>query len=337
MATIENLSPGDRLSGPMVFTVTEVCWDPEVARRAEVALVDCRGNELRLVDYEGAKISIDWKRNHRYRISRCAVQAGGGGYALELSPSKRTEIDSIGPIERTAGILVIGDTHVGRTTHPRTGETIDPIGAFSAAVDYGIEQDVDAVVHVGDIFHDTATAVQAKAVEQRVFDPLAEAGIPFYYVRGNHSAEPGDELLASRDSVQVSRIDTSGISVKSTVRLFGIDHHPEGKLRWHTLEFPNAVSEPVSILILHQTLEQLSGPGRKSVDLYQIQRRFGSQFDSVVSGHHHDARSKKWRGVPVMYAGAAERMSKNVDPVDRVAWLLTVRDEAIAFEQYDIP
>ena len=38
-----------------------------------------------------------------------------------------------------------------------------------------------------------------------------------------------------------------------------------------------------------------------------------------------------------MYTGAAERMSKKSRPVDRVAWLLLVRDGSISIEQYDIP
>ncbi|MCU4974955.1 metallophosphoesterase [Halobacteria archaeon AArc-m2/3/4] len=232
---------------------------------------------------------------------------------------------------------MIGDTHVGRTKHPKTGEKIDPIEAFSTAVEYGIEQGVDAVIHVGDIFHDSATPVQAMLVDQHIFEPLAEAEIPFYYVRGNHAASSGDKILANREGEWVSNLDTAGISVGSDVRFFGIDHHPEGNLPWSDLIFPDVVRESVSVLVVHQTLEQLSSPGPKSVDLDRIQRRFGNEFDFIVSGHHHDASYIEWRNVPVLYTGAAERMSKNADPVDRVAWLLTIRDGSVVHEQYDIP
>ncbi len=320
----------------MAVEVTNVDWNPEKSRRAEVALVDTAGTPLRLVDYEGAENPTDWKERHRYRISRCRVQTGGGGYALELAPSKKTRIEPLGPAEQCTKLLVIGDTHVGRTEHPRTGEKIDPIGAFATAVDYGIEQGVDAVVHVGDIFHDTATPVQAAFVDVNVFDPLTDAEIPFYYVRGNHTATPGDEVLSERGET-VFHLDTEGVAVGASTRVFGIDHHAEGRLPWSALAFPDSVSEPVNVLVVHQTLEQLSGRGPRSVDLGRVLRRSGSQFDLVISGHHHDASRGDWRGTTVMYVGAAERMSTNKNPTDRVAWILTVENESVSSERYEIP
>ncbi len=302
-----------------------------------VSLVDTAGNPLRLIDYEGAEIPVDWKTKYRYQVSRCKVQKGGGGYDLELAPSKRTRIEPLGSANEYTRILVIGDTHVGRTKHPRTGETINPIDAFSTAVEYGIERRVDAVVHVGDIFHDTATPVQAKLVDLTVFAPLAEADIPFYYVRGNHSASAGDEVLEDRDGPLVFNLDTHGVSVGPGIRLFGIDHYAEGNIPWSRLTFPDSIRESVRILVLHQTLEQISGRGPKSVDLSQVQRRFGNQFDFVVSGHHHDATRIDWESIGVMYTGASERMSTNNDPVDRVAWLLTIESGSVTCEQYDIP
>ncbi|QSG16362.1 metallophosphoesterase family protein [Halapricum desulfuricans] len=307
------------------------------SRQAEVSLVDTAGTPLRLIDYEGAETQVDWKAGYQYQISRCKAQKGGGGYDLELAPSKRTRITPLGPVEECTRILIVGDTHVGRTKHPRTGEKIDPIDAFSTAVAYGIERSVDAVVHVGDIFHDTATPVQALFVDQTVFDPLADAGIPFYYVRGNHQSTAGNELLEDRDGTLASNIDTSGVSVNSTLRLFGINHHPEGDLQYDNLEFPDTVIESTSILVLHQTLAQLTDRGTKSVDLDQIIGQFSNRFDFILCGHHHDATRQDWCGVPVMYTGAVERMSTNTDPTDRVAWLLTVADDSVSCEQYNIP
>lgn len=321
----------------MVVGVTDVEWDQKKSRRAYVTLADTDGNRLGFVDYAGADISTDWTVAHRYRISRCHVQDGSEGTDFELAPSKRTQIEPLGPVQDCTRILVVGDTHIGRTSHPKTGEDIDPIGSFSAAVDYGIDQNVDAVVHAGDIFHETATQVGAFFTDGDVFEPLASAEIPFYYVRGNHSAAAGDAILSKRDGTVAVNLDTAGTTVGPSVRLFGIDHHPEGDLPWADLEFPGSVPESVSILVVHQTLEQLSGRGPKSVDLSRIRSRYGGQFDCIVAGHHHDAMHETWRGIPVLYTGAAERMSTNNDSDDRVAWLLTVVNGRVACEQYKIP
>jgi len=57
----------------------------------------------------------------------------------------------------------------------------------------------------------------------------------------------------------------------------------------------------------------------------------------MVSGYHHDAVRTDEKGSIVMYAEAAERMSKNNNPDDRVAWLVQIGNELVAFDRYDIP
>lgn len=321
----------------MVVEVTDVNWNAGVSRRAEVDLIDTDDNELQLVDFEGADQTVRWKPYHRYRISKCNVRKSATGDEIELAPSKRTVIEPLGPNAESTRLLIIGDTHIGRTEHPGNGETIDPLGAFITATEYGIQRDVDAVVHVGDIFHDNATPLKAKLAQKEAFDPLGEAKIPFYYVRGNHGSSAGDKLLDKIDGDIAVNLDQDGSTVEGDIRLFGIDHYPEGELPWGDLTFPPAIPEPTSILVLHQTIKQLSGPGPKSVNLNRISRQYGGKFDFVFSGHHHDAIRSKWAGVPVMYTGATEHMSTNKDPVDRVSWLLTVTNGSVTCERYDLP
>jgi hypothetical protein len=93
LITVDDLSPGRSLPGSIVVEVTDVNWNVE-SRRAEVKLIDPAGNELRLIDYDGANISIDWTPGHRYKISRCGVQKGGGGFDVELAPSKKNSTHS---------------------------------------------------------------------------------------------------------------------------------------------------------------------------------------------------------------------------------------------------
>ena len=330
---MSDLTAGQPLPGPMVVAVTEVDWDPGISRRAEVELIDTVGNSLRLIDYEGAELSVDWQPNHRYRISHCNVNEGSRG--VELAPSKRTVVEPLGACTDSTRILLVGDTHLGRRKHPKTGAEIDPLNAFAAAIQYGVNRDVAAVVHVGDIFHDSATPSQAILARQEVFDPLREAGIPFYYVKGNHGFEDGDRLLDELEGVV--NLDTDGVTVGDDVRVFGVNHYPGGEIPWEALTFPSSVVEQVSILVLHQTLEQLTGVGNGCVDVGRIQQQFNGRFDLIVSGHHHDAIVQNWNGVPIMYTGAAERMSTNKDPTDRIVWLLAVNHGKLSYEQYQIP
>ena len=135
----------------------------------------------------------------------------------------------------------------------------------------------------------------------------------------------------------MANLDPSGVPVNSQVRIFGLNHHKYGNISRNDLAYPNLVPEPLSILVLHQTIEQLSGHGPDTVDLERINREYGGQFDFILAGHHHDADRIDWGDIPVMYTGAAEHMSTNDDPDDRIAWLLTIENNSIVCDRYDIP
>lgn len=337
LVTVDDLTAGGTLPEPIIVEVVSVDWHPGKKRRAEVELRDTAQNSLKLIDYEGAEILANWEKNHQYRISSCNVTARGRGHDIQLAPSKRTVVEPLDSTQQSTQVLVVGDTHIGRTEHPKTKEEIDPLGALIAAAEYSVDQEIDAVVHAGDVFHGNTTRIQALRTRQRVFERLNEAGIPFYYVRGNHESTPGNRLLNDLEGTAVFNLSTTMTAVGTDVQLFGIDHHPEEDFPWGDLVFSKNGCGRVSILVLHQTLRQLSANQAKSIDLSRIQRRFDGTFDFVVSGHHHDATTGSWNGTPVMYTGAAERMSTNKDPTDRVAWLLTVTDKSISYERYDIP
>jgi hypothetical protein len=61
-----------------------------------------------------------------------------------------------------------------------------------------------------------------------------------------------------------------------------------------------------------------------------LQRIFGT-------GHHHDATRQEYNGVPLLYTGAAEHMSTNENPIDRVVWLVQIQNESVSIDRYDIP
>lgn len=336
MVTIEGLLPNTALSEPIELIVTDVDWSVP-SRRAEVTLEDMDGTPVRFVDYTGADLSVDWTPSGRYRIAGCRVHSDGTEGGVYLAGTKRTEITPVDSEEDPVQLLIVGDTHIGRTIHPGTGVDIDPIAAFASAAEFAIEQQVDAVVHVGDIFHESVTAGQAGFTLIDVLQPLAEAEIPFYYIEGNHSGELGQRILAGDDAQSAVHLDSSGVSVGSSVRVYGVDHIPGESFQSAGIQFGTPDPDEVSILVLHQTLEQLSGASAKSIDLHDLQAAFGGPFDAVVCGHHHDAKHETWLGKPLLYTGASEHMSTNENASDRVAWLLTVRAESVSVERYDIP
>lgn len=337
VVTVDDLMVGRRLPGPIEVTVTDVVWNPVKRRRALVEFVDARGNESRIVDYERAGIDENWKEGYRYRVSNCRVNQGGGSFEIELSTSKATSIVALGLASPQTRILVVGDTHIGRTVHPGTGDPIDPLGAFQQAIERGISESVDAMIHVGDLLHETATPGVIELVKQQVLTEFVSHDLPLLYVHGNHAVDAEKQLFRNFGGEYHIHLDTRGHTVSYGVRVYGFDHHESGDIPWEHVEFPNRMHEQVSILVLHQTLEQLSGPKSDAVDLRRIQGCAPGHFDAIFCGHHHDVRTLDWNGSRVVYTGAAEHLSTLADPLDRVAWIVTIDGGSIDIQPFTIP
>jgi DNA repair exonuclease SbcCD nuclease subunit len=98
-------------------------------------------------------------------------------------------------------LLVTSDTHVGLVNDP--GGRYDPnyqwqyaLG-LSGVVSLAIVHDVDAILHVGDIFNSEDPPSWAVTTVRAEFKRAHEAGIPIYYVAGNHDTTGADRY--SRD------------------------------------------------------------------------------------------------------------------------------------------
>ena len=90
-------------------------------------------------------------------------------------------------------VIHTGDTHIGYAQYHSPVRRQDFLDAFDAVVDDAIDDDVDAVVHAGDLFHDRRPALSDLMGTIRVLRRLADAAIPFLAVVGNHEAARGGQ------------------------------------------------------------------------------------------------------------------------------------------------
>ena len=108
------------------------------------------------------------------------------------------------PSQRSVKILHVADTHLGYSRRPEerkvdTSDELNAAQAFERVGEIAVKQDVDAVVHAGDIFDDNVGKEHLRVFEE-VVGRLDEAGIGFYFVIGNHGARtangPGINAVA---------------------------------------------------------------------------------------------------------------------------------------------
>ncbi|MDH3222274.1 MAG: metallophosphoesterase, partial [Gemmatimonadota bacterium] len=88
-------------------------------------------------------------------------------------------------------ILVLGDTHLGfdeslspRVRRRRRGP--DFMASFKAALVPALRREVDAVIHLGDVFHRPSPPPSLVFQAFRLLEPVVASGIPVFVVPGNH-------------------------------------------------------------------------------------------------------------------------------------------------------
>jgi len=327
-----DLVVGADLPGAFEATAIDITTDTARNRRAEITLEDDAGHQVLLVDYAGAKLDVDWREGTRYRITNCRVQAGDQYHRVTLAPAKRTTVTAVDATNAHATLLILGDTHVGRTRHPGDGSQIDPTTAFQNAITVARVLDVDAVVHTGDIFHDDGVSQpELDAVDEGVFAQLAADEIPFYFVTGNHGTRASQQFLRKQTAQRdlVTNLTTASANIRGAVQLCGVNRSHDGTFDASAHDFPTITAER-GVLVLHHTVRQLQ-PGHLQnpnsgweIDLDDLPLGGPSGFDLVAAGHHHSAKRKPVGDDEAVYIGAAEPMSTQPDADDGLVWLLTI-------------
>ena len=340
MVSVDDLSAGRSLPAPMVVKVTDVNWTTRKSRRAEVALTDTGGNPLRLVDYEGADISVDWTVNHRYRISQCGVNRGGGGYDLELAPSKKTTVEELGRAQEATRLLVIGDSHVGYRHRPQSdkptwAKDVNARDTFTRCLQRARDAKVDGVIHAGDIFDHHNTKGDRNRVGQEIARTV-ESDVAFYYVFGNHDDKQGRDLLQSTPGIHLAE-RTSYIS-KHLVKLQGVDH--AGKS--FPASAPTAtvqVDKGPNILVIHETPYPVIDESGTLVYQNDVNKADISGYietasydiDLVITGHLHVANQLTLQDsdIPVIVTGSTIPISTYKKDSRPSTWLLTVTEDEL--------
>lgn len=338
MTTVDDLIPGRSLPGPITVRVADIDWCPANSRRAEVELIDEKGNPIQLVDFEGADISADWKKDHHYRISRCGVSKGSRGYDLALTPSKKTRIKHIGEITQTTQVFILGDTHVGYRHRPQGSKAnwargVNGQEVFSRCMQRAREAEVEAIVHTGDVFDHHNTRRDRNRVREEISRTVS-SGIPFYYIYGNHDNKQARQLLDSTSGIHLSE---DSIKVGDPpVNLIGIDHSGQ--------DFPSESSNfsvdsfrHLNIVIIHDTphpvvnnrgILQYQNDSNK-VDLTSYIESVGFEIDIIITGHLHVANRLhiKRDDIPVLVTGPTIPISKYEADSQPSTWLLRADQE----------
>lgn len=235
------------------------------------------------------------------------------------------------PAKPPVKALVLSDTHLGldmpqrpRTNRLRRGP--DFFRNLERALDIGLEERVDLVIHGGDLFHRSRVRTDWVLSAIDLVRKVTERDIPFVVVPGNHerSAIPLRLLWTDPRFLVFDDPRTRVFSFRGTrLAIAGFPF----RRRSVREEFPGLVrrtdweSVPcdIRLLCMHQTVEGARvGPAgftfRAGRDVVPA-RSIPSSFAAVLAGHIHRAQilrrglDGRPLGAPVLYPGSTERTS----------------------------
>jgi DNA repair exonuclease SbcCD nuclease subunit len=202
-------------------------------------------------------------------------------------------------------VIHTGDTHVGYQQYHSPERRRDFLDAFEAVVADAVDDDVDAVVHAGDLFHDRRPELQDLLGVLSVLRDLDAAGIPFLAIVGNHEATRGGQWLDLFESLGLATRLGRDPVVVGDVALYGLDFVPRSRRADLDYAFePNDAAHAALVghglftPFAHADWETETVLAESTVD-----------FDALLLGDNHAADATTVDGTWVTYCGSTERTS----------------------------
>lgn len=220
-------------------------------------------------------------------------------------------------------IAHITDTHLGyralNKQDPENGRnqrTEDFERAFELAVDDIIQQNPDAVIHAGDVFHHARPTWQAMRHFIQQWQKIERAGIPSLVIAGNHDTprvRTGGSAYSILELVLPNTrfyADYEDHHDYETFQHLNIHVHaiPHGALTSDNPPIPSTVTGKINLMVIHGMVKgilkpgQHAEPGEEELDTSLLDRG----FDYIALGHYHKRMQPPGIGNG-WYAGSTER------------------------------
>ena len=202
-------------------------------------------------------------------------------------------------------VIHTGDTHIGYQQYHSPARRQDFLDAFGAVVDDAIDEEVDAVVHAGDLFHDRRPELPDLMGTITVLRRLDDAGIPFLAVVGNHESTRGGQWLDLFERLGLATRLGDEPTVVDDAAFYGLDHVPVS--RRDELEYAFEPHDAdYAALVAHGLFEPFA---HADWDTQTVLEESDVTFDALLLGDNHKPDRTTIADTWVTYSGSTERAS----------------------------
>ncbi len=202
-------------------------------------------------------------------------------------------------------VIHTGDTHIGYRQYHSSERRDDFLAAFDTVVEDAIADEMDAVIHAGDLFHDRRPGLIDLHGTISVLRKLRRADIPFLAIVGNHESTHGQQWLDLFETLGLAtRLGPSPVLVGNTA-FYGLDHVPLSKRDDLEYEFDGHDADTAA-LVAHGLFQPFEFG---NWDAEEVLTEASVEFDAMLLGDNHKPQREEVTGAWVTYCGSTERAS----------------------------
>ena len=346
METSGDLRHNQSVAGLLEVTIRYIDTDPVSPRDIELIATDAEGVELQIVIWKKHGVTADWDVGTTYAITggRAKRYIDASGPELRIHSNADFAIGRVTGPSDPLRLLIIGDTHVGYRhrssgAKPPWAREVDNRRALSRCFARARDLDVDAVVHAGDVFDNGITPEDRDHVRKEI-RRTHDAGIPVYFIHGNHDNEAGNRTLRRGPGVHLG--GETVVLGDGDVRISGLDYGA-GEFSSPPPEDDADEEVSASILVLHDTPYPAVGENGSPIhrndpnhlDLRKFLDSADEWLDLVVSGHLHvgSRGSIADYETPLLVTGPTAEISKSTQKNDPSTWLVTIVNGEVQIER----
>ncbi|QCC57819.1 exonuclease SbcCD subunit D [Natrinema thermotolerans] len=204
-------------------------------------------------------------------------------------------------------VIHTGDTHIGYQQYNSPERRRDFLEAFRSVVEDAVADDVDAVIHAGDLFHDRRPSLVDLQGTVEILRTLSAADIPFLAVVGNHESKRDAQWLdLFADLGLATRLGAEPVVVDD-VAVYGLDFVPRSRREDLEYEFdPVPAEADHATLVSHGLFEPFA---HADWDTDTVLAASTVDFDAVLLGDNHKPDTAEVRDTWITYCGSTERAS----------------------------
>ncbi len=200
-------------------------------------------------------------------------------------------------------VIHTGDTHLGYRQYHSPERRQDFLAAFETVIDDAVSEDVDAVIHAGDLFHDRQPSLVDVHGAIEILRTLRDAHIPFLAIVGNHERTRDQQWLDLFETLGLAtRLGHTPVELGDTA-LYGLDYVPRSKRESLDYDFEPTDAEHAA-LVAHGLFEPFA---YADWDTETVLSESNIDFDAMLLGDNHEPDQAEVGDTWVTYCGSTER------------------------------